>query len=310
MTVVVFGGGAVGSLLAARLEVGGIPTVLVARPDHVRAIRAHGLRVDGAAGDPVPIDAVDHLPGSIEAEAVLVTVKTFDLPVALDSIGHGLRPAPLLLLQNGIGFETAAISALAAAGWPAPADRVVRAVHSLPATWVAPGIVRAAGSGEVVLPSPAARPAVAGAIDRFAALFRTAGIPVRLADDFDREVWRKLLVNAAINPVTAAHGVPNGRLRDGPLRAEAERLLAEALAVARAAGIAIAPRDAEADLDRVVRATAANRSSMLQDIDRGRPTEIDAISGEIVRIGERTGIALPATRAAIAAVRTKAVGRG
>ena len=299
MTVVVFGGGAVGSLFAARLAAGGVRVCLVARPEHVAAIRAHGLRVEGEGAGTTWPEATTSLDPSTAAEAVLVTVKTFDLPKAMSAVGHGVRPAPTLLPQNGIGFEAEAVRALAAAGWTETEGYVVRAVHSVPATWLRPGVVRAAGSGEVVLPSPTERPRLARAIDRFAALFAAARIPVRLAVDFDREVWRKLLVNAAINPVTAAHGVVNGRLRDGPLRAEAERLLAEALAVALAVGVDVSAREAEDDLDRVLRATAENRSSMLQDVDRGRATEIDAISGEIVRLAEHAGVAVPATRAAL-----------
>lgn len=303
MTVVVFGGGAVGSLFAARLAQGGVPVLLVGRPDHVAAIRARGLRVEGEGAGTLRIEAAVALDRS--AEAVLVTVKTYDLPGAMDAVARGTGPAPTLLPQNGLGFEAAAIRALATGGWVDPERWVVRAVHSIPATWVGPGVVRAAGTGEVVLPSSSDRPQIARSIDRFVALFDAARIPYRIAADFDREVWRKLLVNAAVNPVTAAHGVTNGRLADGPLREEAGRLLGEALAVAAASGVRISRREADDDLDRVVGATAANRSSMLQDIDRGRRTEIEAISGEIVRLAEAKGIPVPATRAAVAAVRAR-----
>ncbi|HEV2449080.1 MAG TPA: 2-dehydropantoate 2-reductase, partial [Thermoplasmata archaeon] len=160
-----------------------------------------------------------------------------------------------------------------------------------------PGSIRQAGTGEIVLgrPTPAAE---ATAAEQFEALFTSAGFTVRRVVDFEREVWRKLLVNAAINPVSADHGVPNGRLADEPWRGQAEALLLEALEVSRAEGFEFSEGEAEAELWKVVRATAANRSSMLQDLRRGRPTEIDAISGELLRRGKSHGLTLPATERA------------
>ncbi|EQD57880.1 2-dehydropantoate 2-reductase [mine drainage metagenome] len=164
--------------------------------------------------------------------------------------------------------------------------------------------MRVPGEGEVVLPAPEG-PAAA-AIRRFDTLLRGAGLSVRTAVDFPREVWRKVLVNAAINPVTALHDIPNGRLLEEPYRREAVRLLREAAAVARALGVAISAAEAEADLERVVRATADNRSSMLQDIDRHRPTEVDAISGALLRLGRERHLAMPGTEEAVAQLRTRA----
>jgi len=94
--------------------------------------------------------------------------------------------------------------------------------------------------------------------------------------------------------------VPNGALLAGEPRAEAELLLGEAVAVARRAGVAISFPEAVADLDRVARATAENRSSMLQDVERGRRTEVDAISGELLRRGRALGLELPATARVVA----------
>jgi len=133
-------------------------------------------------------------------------------------------------------------------------------------------------------------------------LFDGARIPVEAVPEFEREVWRKVLVNAAINPVTAARGVTNGVLLEDPGRTEALQLLGEALAVARAEGFDFTSEEVTRDFERIARATASNRSSMLQDLDRGRPTEIDAISGEILRAAARHGLELPATRAIVAEI--------
>ena len=310
MTVVVFGAGAVGSLFAARFVGAGRDVVLVGRPEHVRAIERGGLRVEGVASGTFRCRAASRIPSGLSPEAMLLTVKTFDLDAAARELASSVPPSPLLLPQNGVGIRYIARRSVAAGGWADPDRWLVRCVHSVPATWVEPGVVRAAGTGEVVLPAPDGAGAAAGAASLFAELFRAAGFDVRTVGEIDREVWRKVAVNAAINPVTAIHRVPNGELARGPLRAEAERLLREAVAVAHAVGFALPLDAAEGDLERVVAATAGNRSSMLQDLDRGRPTEIDAISGAIVRLAEQHGVNVPATRSALAAVRAAASRRG
>lgn len=306
MKIVVVGAGAVGSLFGAALVEGGHSVVLVGRPDHVAAVRAKGLTIEGPRPRTVRLEATTDV-GHASADAILVTVKTFHLAATSAAIAREIPlPTPLLLLENGLGIEAVAEEGLRTGGWPSPRGWLVRGVNSVPATWIAPGRVRETGRGEVLLPGPDAPTEALDHVALFRDLLQSARIPVRLATDFEREVWRKALVNAAINPVTALHGVENGEVLHGPLRAEAVRLLREAQAAARAEGYAFTDPEADADLDRVAGATAQNRSSMLQDLDRGRPTEIDALSEEIVRIGARHGIDLPATRAVAAAVRARA----
>jgi 2-dehydropantoate 2-reductase len=304
--VVVVGAGAVGSLFGARLFAAGHSVALVGRPDHVAAIREHGLRVRNGTEEVFRVPARTELSAGEGADAVLLTVKTFDLPSASAALARAFRrPAPILLPQNGLNVESLARPALAAGGWLRPADWTVRAVHSVPVTWVAPGVVREAGTGEILLPDPEMVGPLRARVECFLGLFRDAGFSVRTVRDFEREVWRKALVNAAINPVSAARSVPNGRLLEGTERMEALRLLREALSVARAAGFDFSEEEAVRDFERVARSTAQNRSSMLQDLDRGRPTEIEAISGEILRIGAVHGLDLPATRAIVEEIRRR-----
>jgi 2-dehydropantoate 2-reductase len=299
--VVVLGAGAVGSVVGGRLVAAGESVLLVGRPPHVDAIRAHGLVVEGDGAGTFRPDAATDLGPQSSADAVIVTVKTFDLDTALRRLARAMGPTPTLLTENGLGVLEAAGRAVGAEGWRPPEAVLVRAVHSVPATFVRPGVVRAAGTGEFVLPEGGgAAPA------RFRDLLVRAGFPVRTVASIAREEWRKALVNAAINPVTAVRGVPNGGLAEGAPHDEARALLEEALPVAAAEGFRFAAGEIEGEVDRVVAATAANRSSMLQDVERGRPTEIDAISGEILRRGLRHGLALPRTAEIVARVRARA----
>ncbi len=306
MKILVVGAGAVGSLLGASLQEGGNSVTLVGRPEHVAAVREHGLRISGPRPRVVQLEAAASVAPGMESEVVLVTVKTFDLVRTATELARALSPRPTLFLQNGLGILPTARNALAVGGWADPATYLVRGVNSIPATWVGPGEVRETGLGEVLLPVPGEAGPAAGAARLFRMVLEGARVPVEAVPEFEREVWRKALVNAAINPVTAARGVTNGELLSEPRRTEALQLLGEALAVARSAGFDFTSEEVTRDFERIARATASNRSSMLQDLDRGRPTEIDAISGEILREAARHGLDLPATRAIVAEITARA----
>ncbi len=301
MRVAIVGVGAVGGLFAGYLARAGHSVVAVGRPTIVAAIRSSGLRLTGVHEGTYHVEAREDVPSDGAVDAVLLTVKTFDLPAAARAVALARpHPAPLLLPQNGLGVERSAADALSSGGWTDPGEWTVRAVLSVPATLVKPGVVRQAGTGEILLPEPARAGAAGPRIELLRDLLRDSGLSVRTVPAIEREVWRKAIVNAAINPVTAVLGVANGALAGGPARDRALALLEEARRVASAEGHRFDEPEVIGDFDRIVRSTAANRSSMLQDVDRGRPTEIDAISGEILRRGAAHGLDLPATRAIVA----------
>lgn len=292
MRLVVVGAGAIGTLFGALLQRAGNEVTLVARPEHASAIQRDGVRLEGRTAATIPVQAVPTLPDGLVVDAALLTVKTFDVPSAAAVFAQSARtPTVVAALENGLGVEEAVERALTSAGWSAAGDWIVRGINSVPAMLVGPGVVRHAGEGELLLADYRSGKHA----EVLATAFRAAGISARVTDDREREVWRKALVNAAINPVTADHGIPNGRLLLDPYRGQALQLLDEALSVAQAEGVRFTDTDAQRELWRVVRATAENRSSMLQDLDRGRRTEIDSISGAILELGQRRGIALPAT---------------
>jgi 2-dehydropantoate 2-reductase len=298
--LLVVGPGAIGTLLAARLARAGHELVLLGRPGSPRRPSSGRLEVEGHDPIVAEIRSVTSAAELGPLDGAVLAVKTFDLGGAARVLAHR-RQLPVLLPQNGWGVEQLAAPF-------EPGDRNgpswVRAISSVPSTWLRPGVVRQAGEGMILLDG--APPADLGpAVARWEALLRSAGLPVRRATPFEREVWRKLLVNAAINPITADHGIENGRLLADPWRGQALALLHEARAVARVQGFEFTREEAEQELFRVVRATASNRSSMLQDLDRGGATEIEAISGAILRLGSNGGIDLPSTRRAVERIRAR-----
>jgi 2-dehydropantoate 2-reductase len=297
--VVVFGAGAIGSLVGARLSRAGHSVLLVGRPDHVAQVQREGLQIDGATVGTFHPDAVTELAPGTEVEVVLLTVKSRSVRTAGRSIASALRsPVPVLALQNGLGIEAELALGLSDGGWTSPEKWVVRGINSYGATLTSPGRVVHAGDGEILLPR-ADGAALPGAVEKLERLLRDGGFSVRRVDDLPKELWRKAVVNAAVNPVTADHGIRNGELLRDPWREQSERLLREGERAARLEGFEFPESELDHDLWRVVRATAENRSSMLQDLDRGRPTEIDEISGALLAAATRHGVDLPWTRRAI-----------
>ncbi|MGA7922965.1 MAG: 2-dehydropantoate 2-reductase [Thermoplasmata archaeon] len=293
MHVLVAGAGAIGGLLGARLQSVDHRVTLWTRGEQAEAIHRNGLRIVGSLELVSHPEVVTEIRRGASYDLILFTVKAYDVREAGAILAEHLPPAPLLALQNGLGVEDQLRDTMGRGGWASAADWILRGINTLPAMRTQPGVIRQAGEGEIILRDPSERSRADSRT--FEKLFLSAHIPVRFTTDLTREIWRKALVNAAINPVTADHRLPNGALLRDPWRGQALALLNEARAVAAQEGMAFTSEEAEADLFRVVRATAENHSSMLQDVERGRRTEIEAISGEILRRGRLAGLSLPAT---------------
>jgi len=300
--IVVIGAGAIGSLFGALLQRAGNDVTLIGRPEHVAAIRRDGLTIEGRTEGTFQVRASTALPPALSVDLCLLTVKAYDLDAAARLFGHTVTsPVPVAALQNGLGIEETVEQALRGVGW-ADADRwIVRGINYVPVTFLGSGRIRHAGEGDLLL----ADYRDGRHAPMVAEVFVAAGVSARVTIDREREVWRKVLVNAAIGPVSADHAIPNGRLLLDPYRGEALQLLDEAIGVAQAEGVRFTDTDAQRELWRVVRATADNRSSMLQDVERGRRTEIDSISGEILARGLRRGLPLPATARAVERIHAK-----
>ncbi|WP_224270558.1 ketopantoate reductase family protein [Haloprofundus salinisoli] len=296
MDVVVFGAGSLGSLvggLLARVH----DVTLVARDPHASRVREAGLRISGAVDADTAPDATTDGTG-LAADLALVTVKAFDTADAAEALATGEFDA-VLSLQNGLTEEVLdeKLDAPVLAGTATYGARLLE-----------PGHVECTGVGRIVLGSldvgtdPLA--------ERVGRAFRVAGIETLVATDMPRRRWTKLAVNAGINAVTALARVENGALADGDAADVARSATRETARVARAEGVSVPTRRALATLDRVVDATAENRSSMLQDVDAGRRTEVDAISGEVVARAERHRLDVPTNRTLAALLRAWETERG
>jgi 2-dehydropantoate 2-reductase len=291
--IVIVGPGAIGTLLAVRLAVGGCPVaVLDHRPDRAAAIRRDGLRLRTEAGLLIaPVEATTSAAELRDVEAAIVCVKCTALADAGRTLAALGEPTTLVTIQNGLGVMDALASGL---GPAAARHTLVPAVTYQAASPDADGIVRHVANLPTLLDGCAA---VHDAATAVAARFSAAGLPTHVEADLRAAIWRKLVVNAAINPLTAIEHVRNGELAERPeLRCTMFALAREAAAVARAEGIDLSDEAAEAAALDAARSTAGNVSSMRQDVEAGRPTEVDFLSGAVLRLAARHGLDLPHTR--------------
>jgi 2-dehydropantoate 2-reductase len=285
--VLVFGAGSLGSLLGGLLARAHDVT-LVGRDPHVERVRAEGLRVTGEYSVRVEPAATTAVPAE-RFDLALVAVKAFDTRAAAEALGAADLDA-VLSVQNGLDNERTLAGALDA--------EVLAGTCTYGARLTEPGIVECTGRGEVALGPPdggesTVAESVGGAL-------RAADIETTVAADMPRRRWEKLAVNAGINAVTALARTENGALVDGPAGEPARRAAEEVARVARERGVDLSDDAAVEAVERVAAATSANRSSMLQDVDSGERTEIDAISGAVV---DRADAAVPVNETLTALVR-------
>jgi 2-dehydropantoate 2-reductase len=248
------------------------------------ALRQDGVRLVGPDGSETtyPV-AVACEPGECcqPSNYALVLVKSWATRRVAETIAGCLAPEGLALtLQNGLGNCETLAERLGE-------GHVALGVTTYGATLLGPGQVRPAGVGKVFLTThPHLEP--------LAEILRSAGFQVEFETDPRALIWGKLLVSAAINPLTTLLQVPNGELLRRPAARQLMRAaVQEVVDVAHAQGIQLKDSDPVAMVEAVARRTAENLSSMLQDRQRGAPTEIDAICGAIVEVGARFGTPTP-----------------
>jgi len=292
------GAGAMGCLYGGHLAEAGVDVSLVdVWREHVDAINAKGLHMTGVSGD-----RVVHVPATTDPETVgkvdlvLLFVKSYDTAQAMRDSGSLIGgDTCVLTLQNGLG-NLEAITEVVGVG------RVLGGTTSHGSTLVSPGEIRHAGVGPTVIGTldGGSRSMAETAAD----MFNGAGLQTRVSGDVRGDIWGKVLVNLGINALTALTGLRNGQLLEIPeLRLLMRLAVEEGMMVAEADGVDLSIIDHVAHVYEVAEATGANRSSMLQDVDRGRRTEIDALNGAVVGLGEKLGVETPVNRALTALVK-------
>lgn len=293
--IAIVGAGAVGAYFGARLAQAGAPVVMIGRKSFVEAVEQHGLIIEAQRGSltlRVPVST--ELSACTKAQLVLFCVKTVDTV----STARALQPylssdTVLLTMQNGV-------EGAAQVRANVPCDAVPAAVY-VAVAMPSPGRVQHFGRGDLVVGTDAASGRVAAVCER-------AGIPCRVTENIAGEMWTKLLMNCALNALSAL-GRSNYAhiLACSAAHALMETVVGEFMQVAAAAHIQLpAIADPLAAMDAVTRLVAqmpGQHSSMAQDLARGRRTEIDALNGYIARRAAQLDIPAPANQALCALVK-------
>jgi 2-dehydropantoate 2-reductase len=300
MKIAVVGAGAMGSLFGALLaEAGNDVWLNDVWAEHVHAINLNGLQIEReGARRRVRIKAAVDAREIGEAELVIVFVKSTQTAAAARTAGTLAGASGMVLtLQNGMGNADTIAEVV-------DPSRVLAGTTSHGATLLGPGSIRHAGVGPTTIGVWNRAKEGLGRAGRFVDLFNRAGIACEAVEDVRAVVWNKLLINVGINAITALTGIKNGEILD----LEATRNLSraaveEAMDVAKARGIGVR-EDMVDHVLAVAEATAANRSSMGQDVDNARQTEIRAINGFIVREGQDLGLKTPVNQTLTALIET------
>jgi 2-dehydropantoate 2-reductase len=300
MRIVIVGPGALGSLLTARIALfiekeraagadNELPKLYLLdyKPERARRLRESGLLLEEKGQRIHCRIQVEVSPETCAGcDVLFLCVKSTGLVSALERISPFLLPETLLVaMQNGIGHldVISALGCMSGVG-----------ITSEGATLISPGHVRHGGSGTTRLGVlDAETDSNARRLAQAAELLNASGLETRTTRNPLRHIWAKLFVNVAINALTAIHRCPNGELLALPAARDVmDQAVREAVSVAGALDIAV-EGDPVASAFRVCESTAANISSMLQDVQNRRRTEIDAINGAVVSYGNRLGIPTP-----------------
>ena len=289
MKIAIIGVGAMGSLFAYYLcQAGYNPWLLDKCQERVDGIKKEGLNVEGVSGTHhITLHRITTRPEEIGiVDLIIIFVKAYDTEEAVGGAIPMIGDKTLLLtLQNGLN-NLDRIAGIAGK------RRVVGGVTAHGATKLGNGHIRHAGSGKTIIGS--LKGEEVKEINEIKDLLHSAGIITSITDDLEETIWGKLIINAAINPLTALTQLPNGKIIEHAELADVQlKVVEEGCAVAKAKGVTVHYRDHIEKVRDVCRATASNKSSMLQDILNGKRTEIDYLNGAIVAKGSNYNIPTP-----------------
>ena len=287
-SILLVGTGALATLFAARLsEAGHSVSMLGTWKNGLHALQENGARIVDEHGNEgaYKVYATDDPREVSGAKVALVLVKSWQTERAARQLKESLADDGLAVtLQNGLGNRETLIRDLGPA-------RVSLGVTTTGATLLGPGLVKMGGQGTISLQQNQA-------LGPLEAILRSSNFKIKIVEDAQSLLWGKLVINAAINPLTALLRITNGELLSRPLvRKVMSALARETADVAKAENVSLPFSNPVIAAEDVARKTSANQSSMFQDVQRGAPTEIDAICGAVTLRGRKHGIRTPYNRA-------------
>ena len=298
MRVTIVGCGAVGSLFAANLAQLDDVEVWAFDLDreHVAAINEHGLRLSGAGEVVGKLRATTDAAELPPSDFGIVATKCMHTAPAIEATAAAFANGSVCSVQNGVGNEEVLAQHV---------ERVIRGTTFPAGRVVEPGHVQWDVKGDTTIGPFEPRPAPMADIEQLADACTRGGMPTQAVADARGPQWRKLIFNAATNPIGALTGLTHGRVVEDPaLRRLVSQLVDEGKAVAAAQGIEL-DADPEELIDHAARPDVAydHKASMLQDVEARRPTEIDYLNGGISRFGREQSVPTPMNDAVTALIK-------
>jgi len=288
MEIIVLGGGAIGSLYAAKLAAKDNVT-LVGRPAHVAAINAAGLRIEGRESRTVRVRAATAIDTITSDTLIVLTTKVPDSAGALAPISSRIRDdTTILCLQNGLGSERVARAALGDCGV------VLRGISQFGAIFKEPGVIQFMAPGYTLIEDHERSAPIAN-------IFTKAGLDGRVSANIAADIWHKLVINCVVNPITTILGSDVGGIVNSQLDPLKQMVIDECRAVAATQGLNL-QAGLLTEIDERFR-PSHNINSMLQDLRRGRATEIDYLNGAVAALGAQFGVSCPVNAALTAIIK-------
>jgi 2-dehydropantoate 2-reductase len=319
MRICIFGAGAIGGYMGARLAQAGAAVSLVARGPHLAAMRARGLTLVEDGTDPVtvPVAASDDPAALGPQDYVIVTLKAHSVPGVVPAMQPLLGPQTCVVMgvngvpwwyfhRHGGAWEGTRLASVDPGGvqWDGIGPERVLGCVVYPAAEVAePGVIRHIEGNRFTLGEPDGERSDRAA--RLSAALQAAGLKAPVRPRIRDEIWVKLWGNLSFNPISAlTHATLDVLCTDPGTRGVARAMMVEAQAIAETLGVKF-PIDVDRRIDGGA-AVGAHRTSMLQDLDAGRPMEIDALVTAVQELGRLTGTPTPAIDTVLALVRLRA----
>jgi 2-dehydropantoate 2-reductase len=301
MSVAIVGAGAIGGLLGAYLARSDEEVILIARGPHLAAMQSRGvtLRSGGEEFNARP-ECTDDMRAIGRADVVFLTLKAHSIPAVAETIGSSLAEGACIVgAQNGVPwwyFEDRHLESVDPGGIIArniPYRKVVGCIAYPAAQVVEPGVIEHLEGNRFTLGEPDG--SRSERVQAISSMLVKAGLKAPVQTRIRNEIWLKLLGNATLNPLSALTRASLADLVTSPITRDlVQTLMEEVDAVARAMGVAV-PLTIEKRMAGAA-ATGEHKTSMLQDLEAGRPLEVDALVGAVVELAEGAGVQVPTLR--------------
>ena len=285
--IFVLGAGAIGSAYGALLSKKHDVTLIGSRK-HVETIRTRGLSLSGSINETFQVNADTKIRGMPRNSMIILSTKAYDAEEAIKENNRYIKEdTVILIMQNGLGNEDVVKRTVRCS------PKILRAITTAAAEFLESGTVKFWNGFTIMKKEETTK--------RIAKIFKECGLETKLSNNFEEEIWKKLIVNCIVNPLTALLHVRNYEILTDSLKAVRHNILKEGIKVGEAEGTSLSP-SLEATIDKEL-SGYTNLSSMYQDLMKGKQTEINFLNSKIVELGRKHNIPTPVNETVVSLIK-------